>query len=82
MTQKYYKYFNNLKFKKEEIQVFVVSFVLLFLETAFFHILMFTHNYLDAISIISYALIGLAIGSLITYFIKEYNELTFYLYIP
>jgi hypothetical protein len=42
---------------------------------------MFTHNYLDAISIISYALIGLATGSLITYFIKEYSELTFYLLI-
>jgi len=79
MAKKYYKYFSNLKFKKEEIQVFIISFVLLFLETSFFHILMFTHNYLDAISIISYALIGLAIGSLITYFIKEYNELTFYL---
>jgi len=70
-----------LKFKKEEIQVFIVSFVLLFLETAFFHILMFTHNYLDAVSIISYALIGLAIGSLITYFVREYHELTFYLLI-
>ncbi len=74
-----HKLSKSLRFKKEEIQVFVVSFVLLFLETAFFHILIFTHNYLDAISIISYALIGLAIGSLITYFIKEYNEHTFYL---
>jgi len=79
MAQRHPKYLNNLKFKKEEIQVFIISFVLLFLETAFFHILMFTHNYLDAISIISYALIGLAIGSLITYFIKEYYEFTFYL---
>jgi len=81
MAQQHPKYLNNLKFKKEEIQVFIISFVLLFLETAFFHILMFTHNYLDAISIISYALIGLAIGSLITYFVKEYHELTFYLLI-
>jgi len=79
MVKRYPKYLNNLKFKKEEIQVFIISFVLLFLETAFFHILMFTHNYLDAVLIISYALIGLAIGSLITYFIKEYSELTFYL---
>lgn len=73
-----HKLSKSLNFKKEEIQVFIVSFVLLFLETALFHILMFTHNYLDAISIISYALIGLAIGSLITYFIKEYSEHTFY----
>jgi len=79
MVKRHYNYLNNIKFKREEIQVFIISFVLLFLETAFFHILMFTHNYLDAISIISYALIGLAIGSLITYFIKEYSELTFYL---
>jgi len=63
--------------KREEVQAFIVSFVILFLETALFHILMFVHNYLEANMVISYALLGLAIGSITTYYFRKIDKLNF-----
>ncbi|MEE4354512.1 MAG: hypothetical protein V2J25_16755 [Desulfatiglans sp.] len=59
------------KVTRENIQVFVIAFSILFFETAFFHILIFTHSYLEANFVISYALLGLSIGSLIIFFIGK-----------
>ncbi len=55
------------RIKRQGIQVFFTAFAFFFIETAFFHILHFTHDNLEATLVISYALLGLALGSLVTY---------------
>ena len=62
---------------RENIQVFIIAFSILFVETSFFHILIFTHSYLEANFVISYALMGLSIGSLITFFIGKKMKIDF-----
>ena len=63
--------------KKTEIQVFFASMAFLFLETAVFHVLLFTRSHLEANLVISYALLGLGIGSLVTFFLKDRGSLHF-----
>jgi hypothetical protein len=59
------------------MQVFSTSFAFFFIETAFFHVLHFTHDNLEATLIVSYALLGLALGSLVTYLLFRLRAINF-----
>jgi hypothetical protein len=63
--------------RKEDLQVFSIAFTFLLLEITIFHILQFTHDYLESTLVISYAMLGLAIGSLVTYFYREKKTINF-----
>ncbi|USN44880.1 MAG: hypothetical protein H6500_03495 [Candidatus Woesearchaeota archaeon] len=65
----------------DKVQVFAISFSLLFLETSLFHILNFTHNHLEATLLISYALLGLGLGSLISHKIINYTKEKFSIFL-
>jgi hypothetical protein len=62
---------------RKGIQVFFTAFAFFFIETAFLHILQFTHDNLEATLIISYALLGLALGSLVTYLAFRIRNINF-----
>ena len=62
---------------RQGIQVFFTAFAFFFIETAFFHILHFTHDNLEATLVISYALLGLALGSLVTYLAFRLRTINF-----
>jgi hypothetical protein len=49
------------------MQIFLTALVLFMIETAMFHLLQFTHDSLESTLVISYALLGLALGSIATY---------------
>jgi hypothetical protein len=59
------------------LQVFLTSFALFFVETAMFHILQFTHAYLESTLVISDALLGLAFGSITAYFVRSNRIVSF-----
>lgn len=59
---------------RDDVEVFLVAFSLLFLETVFFKTTVFIHDYLNAILVISYALLGLGIGALISYYYRDLPE--------
>jgi hypothetical protein len=65
------------RISREGIQVFFTAFAFFFIETAFFHILHFTHDNLEATLVISYALLGLALGSLVTYLAFRIRAINF-----
>ncbi len=52
-------------FSTTTFQVFIFSFIILFLEATLFSTLLFTHTYLIAMQSIAFALLGIGIGSLI-----------------
>jgi len=56
------------------IHVFVVAFSLLFLEILFFKIGIFVNDYISALFIISYALLGLGIGAFIADYATKLNS--------
>ena len=55
-------------------EVFIIAFVLFFLETLYFKTSLFILDYLNAQLIISYALLGLGIGAIISHRIKSLTE--------
>jgi len=55
----------------ECLAMMVASALVLMLETVFFHVLVYINNYLEATSVISVALLGLALGGLGGYFIAR-----------
>lgn len=65
------------RIRRQEIQVFFTAFIFFIFETSIFNILQFTHNHLEATLVISYALLGLAIGSLVTYFLRKSDSINF-----
>lgn len=63
--------------RRQDIQVFLSAFCLLSLETVIFHILQFTHDYLESTLVISYALLGLGLGSLAAHYYRPRREIDF-----
>jgi hypothetical protein len=58
-------------FKKNRLEVFIIAFSLLFLESVFFKTALYIHDYLNALLIISYALTGLGIGAILNHHFKN-----------
>jgi len=54
--------------------VFLVSFILLFLETSFFKIIIFTRTFFEATQVIAVAFIGYGIGSMIIFYYPKFIE--------
>lgn len=52
-------------------EVFSIAFALLFLESIFFKTALYIHDYINALMVISYALLGLGIGSILSSFFHE-----------
>ncbi len=52
-------------------EVFSIAFALLFLESIFFKTALYIHDYVNALMVISYALLGLGIGSILSSFFHE-----------
>jgi len=63
--------------RRQAVQVFFTAFVFFFLETSLFHLLQFTHSHLESTLVISYALLGLALGALAAFFLKTDRQLNF-----
>ncbi len=53
------------------LEVFSIAFALLFLESIFFKTALYIHDYVNALLVISYALLGLGIGSILSRFFHE-----------
>ena len=64
------------KFSKVHIEVFLVAFSLLFLETLYFKTILFLQDYLKALFIVSYALTGLAIGAILAHRYRQLSQNT------
>ncbi|HOW57404.1 MAG TPA: hypothetical protein PKZ12_05345 [Smithellaceae bacterium] len=67
-------YFAKLKIDRQSREVFTIAFVLFFLETLYFKTSLFILDYLNALLIISYVLLGLGIGAIISHRIKSLTE--------
>lgn len=55
------------------VSMFLFSFLIIALETIQFHVLLIVTNYLKATFIISIAMLGIAIGSLIGFYLSRFN---------
>jgi spermidine synthase len=53
------------------LAMILASAIVLMLETVFFHVLVYINNYLEATSIISVALLGIALGGVIGYYLAD-----------
>ena len=61
---------------KNVVDVLLISFSLFFLETLFFKTSLYLSDYLQALLIIAYALLGLGLGALISLHTTQFTETT------
>lgn len=67
-------FLTNQRFDRNCFEVFTISFVLFFLETLYFKTSIFVLDYLNALLIISYAMLGLGIGAIASHRIGSLND--------
>jgi len=60
-------------------EVFSIAFALLFLESIFFKTALYIHDFVNALMVISYALLGLGIGSILSSFFHELKPKSIFL---
>ncbi|MCL1834385.1 MAG: hypothetical protein FWG49_07785, partial [Leptospirales bacterium] len=68
----------NFTIDKEKIvnflAVIIFPFAIISLETILFHLLMIVSNYLHAVTVISIAMFGIAIGGLVSFYLSKVNR--------
>ncbi|MCL1864777.1 MAG: hypothetical protein FWF73_03085 [Spirochaetes bacterium] len=68
----------NLTFNKEKIinflAVIIFPFSIISLETILFHLLMIVSNYLQAVTVISIAMFGIALGGMVGFYLLKVNR--------
>ncbi len=62
---------SHLQISSHRFEVLSIAFALLFLESVFFKTALYIHDYVNALLVISYALLGLGIGSILSSFFHE-----------
>ena len=60
--------------RKNTIEVFIIAFSILFLEILYFKTTIYIRDYLNAILVVSYALVGLGAGALVSTHYDEFPE--------
>jgi hypothetical protein len=73
-TNKFELFLRKYNIEKQSLEVFTIALALFFLETLYFKTSLFILDYLNALLIISYALLGLGLGAIISHKIKSLTE--------